>query len=616
MTREKVPIYHSISTQFLKTVFGWYLIITVLVTGIQLILEYYHIKEMVIQEIQKIPKTFGPGISDSLWSLNTKMLESILIGMSENSTVIGAKVIDSATNMVHAVGVVLNEDGKKVKKHSNQQEAKSWLTTIYKNEFPIFITLPEGEKSIGTLTIYSSNMIVLNRIKSDFTLIVINAIIKILILWIIILLVFQKLLGTPITQLTNEIKQVNFDKLRNVNIDIKSKNKNEFNVLETCFNSMISNLYQSRQALDQINRDLEDLVSQRTCELEQSNRDLKESKQRAEQYLQLAGVMFIGLDTEGKVNIANKKACDVLECNENDILGKNWFDVFIPSGIRNQIRSVFEEIMAGNIEPDSYYENPVISKIGTKKMIAWNNSVINDHQNKIVGILASGEDITKRRQTEKNLKTSLNEKEVLLRELYHRTKNNMQVISAMLALKALSVDNEHVKEVFIETENRIQAMALVHQKLYQSKDLSNINLGDYINDLAILLLRSYRVPEKSVSLNLDVDDIIVLIDVALPCGLIINELISNSLKYAFPNDWDGKIDIGVCKTEAGDIDIRFSDDGVGLPEDFDTKKNNALGIRTLTRIVEHQLKGTVVFKSTKGTCCRIQFKDSLYKDRV
>ena len=129
---------------------------------------------------------------------------------------------------------------------------------------------------------------------------------------------------------------------------------------------------------------------------------LKEKK-KAEQYLQLAGVMFIGLDKDGNVTIANKKACDILECNEIDLIGQNWFDNFIPQRIRHDVRSVFKQLINGNVEPVEYYENPIISKSGKEKQIAWHNTFITDEDGEIIGILGSGEDITEKRKLQAQL---------------------------------------------------------------------------------------------------------------------------------------------------------------------------------------------------------------------
>ncbi|RME85238.1 MAG: GAF domain-containing protein, partial [Caldilineae bacterium] len=225
-------------------------------------------------------------------------------------------------------------------------------------------------------------------------------------------------------------------------------------------------------------------------------------------------------------------------------------------------------------------------------------------------------EMEQRRQAEEALRTSLREKEVLLQELYHRTKNNMQVISAMLSLEEARVEDPTVSEVFREVQNRIRVMALVHQKLYQSKDLSRIDLSEYVQDLCRLLMQSYNVSPDRIKLKLNVQDTQVLMDIAIPCGLILNELISNAFKYAFPNNAEGEIQVTLKRSPEGDIELVVSDNGVGVPPDFDFRQSDTLGLYTVFAIVEHQLQGEIDFESDHGLTCRIRFNEQIYFERV
>jgi len=225
-------------------------------------------------------------------------------------------------------------------------------------------------------------------------------------------------------------------------------------------------------------------------------------------------------------------------------------------------------------------------------------------------------EIAERKKAEEQLKTSLKEKEVLLKELYHRTKNNMQVIRSMLALQANASTNEEVKRIFRDTENRIYAMSLVHQKLYQSKSLSSINIHDYVCELADLLLKSYHITKARVSLHLDVESFQVSIDTAIPCGLILNELLSNALKHAFPDNREGEICICMYKKGQHMIHLDFSDNGVGLPEGFECLKQKSLGIRSMYAIIEHQLQGSITCEVQNGVAFYIQFEDQEQYSRI
>ena len=159
-------------------------------------------------------------------------------------------------------------------------------------------------------------------------------------------------------------------------------------------------------------------------------------------------------------------------------------------------------------------------------------------------------------------------------------------------------------------------MALVHEKLYQSKDLSNLNLKDYINDLANAVLGSYQLRGDKVSLTVDVDAVSVAIDTATPCGLIINELMSNSLKHAFPGERRGAVSLVLHQSEEGEIDLRFSDNGIGLPEGFDIRNTRSLGLTLVRNLSVTQLKGTIDVRADHPTEFHIRFREPLYTRRV
>jgi PAS domain S-box-containing protein len=232
------------------------------------------------------------------------------------------------------------------------------------------------------------------------------------------------------------------------------------------------------------------------------------------------------------------------------------------------------------------------------------------------GLVVVGRDVTERKHAEESLRMAVQEKEVLLRELYHRTKNNMQVISAMLNLEAARSQNEELKKTLRDMDNRIHSMSLVHQKLYQSKSLSNINLKDYLSDLANLMLKSYQIDPGRISISLNAEPIPVLIDCAIPCGLITNEILSNSLKYAFPGEYKGTITIHLSRTDSGMILLEISDNGVGIPAGVNIHDQNTLGTQIIFGIALHQLGAQVDVETSHGVSWRIQFSDNQYHPRV
>jgi two-component sensor histidine kinase len=230
--------------------------------------------------------------------------------------------------------------------------------------------------------------------------------------------------------------------------------------------------------------------------------------------------------------------------------------------------------------------------------------------------IAVVQDITERKQAEQQLKDALAQKETLLRELYHRTKNNMQVIIALLEMHGATETDPHIQQVFLETTNRILAMTLVHQKLHESQNLTSIDLGEYLSDLVLILGRNYRVNTDLITFDIQVEEIPVLIDTATPCGLLVNEILSNTFKYAFPQGRKGEIKVRLSRGEGKAILLEIADNGVGIPPEVDIYKSPTLGLQLITGIAKSQLGGQVTLENKAGACWRIQFSDDQYRPRV
>ena len=215
-----------------------------------------------------------------------------------------------------------------------------------------------------------------------------------------------------------------------------------------------------------------------------------------------------------------------------------------------------------------------------------------------------------RKKAEDQLRVSFKEKEILLRELYHRTKNNMQIISSLLNLQSMALDDKQMLHVIQEIQNRIKSLSLVHEKLFEAKDLSNISLKDYIQDLAQVLLASYQGSNKRISITVNVENVFMSLGSITNCGLIINELVSNSLKYAFPDEVTGNIHIVLRSTDKGEIELCIRDNGIGLPEGFDFENPKTLGLKLVRGIAEDQLRGKIELKGEKRSDFLITFKET------
>lgn len=219
-------------------------------------------------------------------------------------------------------------------------------------------------------------------------------------------------------------------------------------------------------------------------------------------------------------------------------------------------------------------------------------------------------DITERKRAEEQIQKNLQEKNVLLKEIHHRVKNNLQIVCSLLNLQSRYIKNEEAIKMFRESRDRVRSMALVHETLYGSKDLAKIDFAGYIKNLAQGLYRAYGIDPGKIVLSLSVKDIHLGINIAVPCGLLINELISNALKHAFPPSWEGKgeIEVSIHPTEGDEIELTVSDNGVGMPEDLDIHKTKSLGMHLVTILAEDQLDGKIKLDRKRGTKFQIKFK--------
>jgi two-component sensor histidine kinase len=218
------------------------------------------------------------------------------------------------------------------------------------------------------------------------------------------------------------------------------------------------------------------------------------------------------------------------------------------------------------------------------------------------------QEIAERKRAEEQIKASLKEKEVLLKEIHHRVKNNLQAISSLLYLQSKGVKDKEALEMFQDGQNRVRSMALIHERLYQSKDVARVDFAEYVRNLANYLFCSYGVHSNVIQLKVNVEDVFLGIDTAIPCGLITNELISNSLKHAFPGGRGGEIRIELCADNDRQLNLMVSDNGVGFPNDLDFRETESLGLQLVNTLVE-QLEGTVELDRSGGTAFEITFTE-------
>lgn len=216
------------------------------------------------------------------------------------------------------------------------------------------------------------------------------------------------------------------------------------------------------------------------------------------------------------------------------------------------------------------------------------------------------------KENEASVLKSLREKDMLLREIHHRVKNNMQIISSLLNHQSEYTNDSKINDVFKESQTRIASMALVHEKLYQSKDIDKIDFKDYITDLSASIFQSYQINPGRITFYMNIDNTLLNIDQAIPCGLIINELITNSIKYAFPEGNKGKISVEFHQGIDKMFELTVSDNGVGIPEGIDFRKTRSLGLHLVTILAEKQLHGKIMLNQANGTEFKIKFGEVIH----
>jgi PAS domain S-box-containing protein len=250
----------------------------------------------------------------------------------------------------------------------------------------------------------------------------------------------------------------------------------------------------------------------------------------------------------------------------------------------------------------SYYEVELLTNSGESRNVLLSATLAGDE---IIGMLM---DVTDRKKATEKIKAALKEKEILLQELHHRVKNNMQVISGLIELQSQQLHDESSREIFNETRDRVSSMALIHENLYKASDLGNINFVEYVKTLTTHLFYSYNVDCDVIQLKTDVKDVFLDVQVGIPCGLIINELVSNTLKHAFPGDQHGEVCVSLLAGGEGQYTLIVKDNGTGFPKDLDFRKTKSLGMQLVIMLVD-QLEGTIAMESDGGTEFIISFSE-------
>lgn len=310
------------------------------------------------------------------------------------------------------------------------------------------------------------------------------------------------------------------------------------------------------------------------------------------------------LNPKGEILVWNPGAELITGYHTSEVLGQQVSHLFSSREPRLQLDHALEQVRtAGTFQLEGWASR----KDGQPFWAETSLSKLVDQKGEMMGVSVIIRDATERRRGEDAMKASLLEKEVLLKEIHHRVKNNLQVISSLLRLQAETAQNIETAALFLDSQERVRAMAMVHEFLYKSSDLARINFPAYVASLVRNLYRTFGLNSAETPPQLKVDDVRLSLDVAVPCGLLLTELVSNAVKYAYPNKKGGPIDIHFRGLPTGLFELTVADQGVGFPKNFDWTKSESLGLR-LVRLLTEQLQGEIRMENHAGIKFVVTFK--------
>lgn len=341
---------------------------------------------------------------------------------------------------------------------------------------------------------------------------------------------------------------------------------------------------------------LEKQVSERTAKLQ-------ESEQRYRQSVENSPNPIFSVDRDGIILTWNRASANIFQYGQEMVGGKYQKLLSNPedrTAIESMLAQVFQKHKLSDL--DISYR----CKDGNERYMVSRLYPLIDHKGRVHACVFANTDITERKEAEEKIRVSLKEKEVMLQEIHHRVKNNLQIISSLHKLQSSQINDKEILEAFVSSQGRIRSMALIHEKLYQSKDLAKVDFSEYIRGLTSTLFRSYKISENYVKLKVNVEDAFLDLNRSIPCGLVINELVSNALKHAFPDGRKGELVIDFRRERDNKFKLIVADNGVGFPEGLDFRNAESLGMR-LVCILTEQLHGTVELNQKAGTKFEIRF---------
>jgi len=362
---------------------------------------------------------------------------------------------------------------------------------------------------------------------------------------------------------------------------------------------LLGSVMEKQQESDRLNERLKSQIEERN----KAEQKLVESEARYRELAELLPQLVFELDLEGKFRFVNRAGLEMMGRTKEDVeQGLLAQEVCFPADWERASREVGEVYKGKTVMGIEYNLTRLDATI--LPVMTYANPILQG--GRIVGVRAVGVDVSELKTTQKELMASLKEKEVLLREIHHRVKNNLQVVCSLLRVQRRRIEDDRHARMFQESEDRIASMATVYEKLYQSPNLSELNARDYLSSLVRYIRGTHEAFGSGIDLRTCLEDLTLGPDLAIPLGLITTELISNCLKHAFSRRTHGYIEVTLRSVNHGRVEMKVSDNGSGMPPSIDPTKCTSLGLH-LVRIFVEQLGGELQITSNGGTSISVQF---------
>jgi PAS domain S-box-containing protein len=331
----------------------------------------------------------------------------------------------------------------------------------------------------------------------------------------------------------------------------------------------------------------------------------EKEEERFRKVVEYAPSAMVMINNAGLIELVNREAEQLFQYSRNELLGQS-IELLLPQRFRQahpQLRTDFfahPQPRPTGVRRDLYGRR----KDGSEFAAEIGLNPIDTAQGQMV--LSAIVDISDRKSKEQSIQAALQEKNILLGEIHHRVKNNLQIVHSLLDLQATRIDDPLVLAMLLETQNRIQAMSLIHQTLYQSQDFSKVDFNHFLASLTSMLMSSYGINRSRIALTFDAADIQLPLNKAIPCGLAINELITNAFKHGFSGERSGTIDIQLRAADVDRVVLTVSDDGIGIPADLDLENCSSLGLKLVSLLAE-QLGGALNVQRANPTSFELNF---------